>query len=223
MGHTAWAPEGLQGQSQKGPKGLQLEVGARRVPRLLVYPYYCGNLDWLVCLLFFGWPKIQKVTSNGIWSGKELLTELTIKDEVWQVTYIRLGDYLYADICCKFITKSYFHITLLQHKLSGQKSKPIRLDIRKSASTKRRLCMNVGEEVWERESRFRIWLPFKPTFGDTRSSSHTLVSWLVGRSEFWHKHCFEACKLVIWYHHWLELNRLEAAILIKWCDTMAWA
>ena len=32
----AWAPEEREGRSQDGPKGLQLEVGARRAPRLLV-------------------------------------------------------------------------------------------------------------------------------------------------------------------------------------------
>ena len=39
VGHTAWAPEGHEGQSQKGQKGLKLEVGARRAPRLLVLLY----------------------------------------------------------------------------------------------------------------------------------------------------------------------------------------
>ena len=29
---AAWAPEGREGQSQAGPKGHQLEVGARRAP-----------------------------------------------------------------------------------------------------------------------------------------------------------------------------------------------
>ena len=40
MGHTAWAPEGREGRYQagpKGPKGRNLEVGAQRAPRLLVY------------------------------------------------------------------------------------------------------------------------------------------------------------------------------------------
>ena len=36
MGHTAWAPKGREGRSQADPKGLQLQVGARRAPRLLV-------------------------------------------------------------------------------------------------------------------------------------------------------------------------------------------
>ena len=36
VGHTAWAPEGRKGWSQGGLKGRQLEVGARRAPRLLV-------------------------------------------------------------------------------------------------------------------------------------------------------------------------------------------
>ena len=36
VGHTAWAPEGREGRSQAGPKGRQLEVGARRAPRPLV-------------------------------------------------------------------------------------------------------------------------------------------------------------------------------------------
>ena len=29
---AAWAPEGREGRSQGGPKGHQLEVGARRAP-----------------------------------------------------------------------------------------------------------------------------------------------------------------------------------------------
>ena len=29
---AAWAPEGREGRSQAGPKGHQLEVGARRAP-----------------------------------------------------------------------------------------------------------------------------------------------------------------------------------------------
>ena len=36
MGHTAWAPEGREGRSQRGPKGRKLEVGSRRAPKLLV-------------------------------------------------------------------------------------------------------------------------------------------------------------------------------------------
>ena len=43
MGHTAWAPEGREGRSQRGPKGRKLEVGARRAPKLLVYLY---NYSW---------------------------------------------------------------------------------------------------------------------------------------------------------------------------------
>ena len=39
VGHMAWAPEGREGQSQAGPKGRKLEVGARRAPRLLVILY----------------------------------------------------------------------------------------------------------------------------------------------------------------------------------------
>ena len=35
VGLATWAPEGREGRSQ-GPKGPQLEVGARRAPRLLV-------------------------------------------------------------------------------------------------------------------------------------------------------------------------------------------
>ena len=34
---TACAPEGREGRSQAGPKGHQLEVGARRAPKLLVF------------------------------------------------------------------------------------------------------------------------------------------------------------------------------------------
>ena len=36
-GHTAWAPEGREGRSQRGPKGRKLEVGARRASKLLVF------------------------------------------------------------------------------------------------------------------------------------------------------------------------------------------
>ena len=36
MRHFNWAPVGREGRSQAGPKGRQLEVGARRAPRLLV-------------------------------------------------------------------------------------------------------------------------------------------------------------------------------------------
>ena len=36
VGNTAWAPEGLEGRSQAGPKGHQLEVGALQAPKLLV-------------------------------------------------------------------------------------------------------------------------------------------------------------------------------------------
>ena len=36
MGHTARAAEGREGRSRAGPKGHQLEVGARRAPKLLV-------------------------------------------------------------------------------------------------------------------------------------------------------------------------------------------
>ena len=43
MGHTAWAPEGREGRSQRGPKGRKLEVGARRAPKLLV----CIYLYWI--------------------------------------------------------------------------------------------------------------------------------------------------------------------------------
>ena len=47
VGHTAWAAEGREGQSQAGPKGRQLEVGPRRGPRLLVYIYiHWYKLDW---------------------------------------------------------------------------------------------------------------------------------------------------------------------------------
>ena len=37
VSHTAWAPKGHEGRSQAGPKGQQLEVGAQRVPKLLVF------------------------------------------------------------------------------------------------------------------------------------------------------------------------------------------
>ena len=47
MGHTAWAPDGREGRSQAGPKGRQLEVGARRAPRLLViYKIILNHLGW---------------------------------------------------------------------------------------------------------------------------------------------------------------------------------
>ena len=36
VGQTAWGPEGREGRYQAGPKGCNLEVGARRAPRLLV-------------------------------------------------------------------------------------------------------------------------------------------------------------------------------------------
>ena len=36
MGHMAWAAKRRKGRSQAGPKGHQLEVGARRAPKLLV-------------------------------------------------------------------------------------------------------------------------------------------------------------------------------------------
>ena len=39
MGYTASAPEGHERQSQAGPKGRQLEVEARRAPRLLVFVF----------------------------------------------------------------------------------------------------------------------------------------------------------------------------------------
>ena len=35
LGHKAWVPEGCEGKSQAGPKGCQLEVRARRAPKLL--------------------------------------------------------------------------------------------------------------------------------------------------------------------------------------------
>ena len=37
VGHTASAPEGREGRYQAGPKGRSLKIGARRVPRLLVF------------------------------------------------------------------------------------------------------------------------------------------------------------------------------------------
>ena len=37
MGHTASAPEGREGRSQRSPEGRKLEVGARRAPKLLVH------------------------------------------------------------------------------------------------------------------------------------------------------------------------------------------
>ena len=43
VGHTAWAPEEHEGQSQAGPKGRQLEVGSRRAPTLLVYIYFISH------------------------------------------------------------------------------------------------------------------------------------------------------------------------------------
>ena len=36
VGHMAWAPKGREGR-EAGPKGRNLEVGARRAPRLLVW------------------------------------------------------------------------------------------------------------------------------------------------------------------------------------------
>ena len=40
VGHTAWVTEGRKGRSQGSPKGRQLEVGARRAHRLLVFAYF---------------------------------------------------------------------------------------------------------------------------------------------------------------------------------------
>ena len=40
VGHPAWAPEGREGRSQAGPKGHQLEVGARRAPKVLECIYF---------------------------------------------------------------------------------------------------------------------------------------------------------------------------------------
>ena len=48
VGHTAWAPEGREGQSQ-------LEVGARRAPRLLVFVYFVT--------VFFPWECMRRVVS----------------------------------------------------------------------------------------------------------------------------------------------------------------
>ena len=45
MGHTAWAPEG---RYQAGPKGRNLEVGARRAPRLLVLHILPSSENWLI-------------------------------------------------------------------------------------------------------------------------------------------------------------------------------
>ena len=45
MGHTAWAPEGREGRSQRGPKGRKLEVGARRAPKLLVVDIVVDVVD----------------------------------------------------------------------------------------------------------------------------------------------------------------------------------
>ena len=47
MGHTAWA-QGRKGQSQRGPKGGKLEVGARRAPKLLVYIYNIYDIYKLI-------------------------------------------------------------------------------------------------------------------------------------------------------------------------------
>ena len=50
VGHTAWEPQGREGQSEGGPKGLQLEVldevGAQWGPKLLYLyiwatPHHC--------------------------------------------------------------------------------------------------------------------------------------------------------------------------------------
>ena len=64
VGHTAWAHEGPE-----GPKGLQLEVGAQRAPRLLVLIYFlyiisllyniyyqsCRNYDLHINFNFWTW------------------------------------------------------------------------------------------------------------------------------------------------------------------------
>ena len=60
VGHTAWAPEGREGRYHAGPKGRNLEVEARRAPRLLVPDIVTGEkqacrLDdiwWISCLSF---------------------------------------------------------------------------------------------------------------------------------------------------------------------------
>ena len=44
VGHTAWAPEEHEGQSQAGPKGRQLEVGSRRAPfTSSIYTYFISH------------------------------------------------------------------------------------------------------------------------------------------------------------------------------------
>ena len=53
VGHTAFVPEGHEGRSQAGPKGRNLEVGARMAPRLLVY-----NIEYLF-FFFFGARRCQ--------------------------------------------------------------------------------------------------------------------------------------------------------------------
>ena len=44
-GHTAWAPEGREGRSQAGSKGRNLDVEARRAPRLLVSYIFLMNIS----------------------------------------------------------------------------------------------------------------------------------------------------------------------------------
>ena len=51
VGHTAWAPEGREGRSQRGPKGLKLEVGAQRAPKLLVLIYSLPPYVWQIFAL----------------------------------------------------------------------------------------------------------------------------------------------------------------------------
>ena len=51
VGHTARVPEGCEGRSQAGPKGRKLEVGAQRVPKLLVLNnsrevIFCSHLQY---------------------------------------------------------------------------------------------------------------------------------------------------------------------------------
>ena len=72
VGHTAWAPEGRDGHYQAGPKGCNLEVGARRAPRLL------STINGLESKLWMhGKPrpiKLREIWEMRIWGSTRLKT-----------------------------------------------------------------------------------------------------------------------------------------------------
>ena len=63
VGHTAWAPVGRKGRSQEAysQKGLQLEVGARRAPRLLVlHIFHVCHFHFIGKICFEKWVNRDK-------------------------------------------------------------------------------------------------------------------------------------------------------------------